>query len=107
MRRFGQVIGVDPARYQEYVAAHADVWPGVLARIADCNIRDYSIYAFGELLFATFEYHGEDFDADMRRMADDPETQRWWAYVMPMQRPLEGRGDGEWWATMTEVFHVD
>lgn len=107
MRRFGQVIGVDPGRYEEYVTAHADVWPGVLARIADCGIRNYSIYAFGDRLFAYFEYHGDDFDGDMRRMADDPETQRWWAYVMPMQRPLDGRADGEWWATMTEVFHVD
>ncbi len=107
MRRFGQVIGVRPERYREYVAAHADVWPGVLARITDCHIRNYSIYAFGDQLFAYFEYHGDDFDADMRRMADDPETQRWWAHVMPMQRPLEGRADGEWWASMTEVFHVD
>jgi L-rhamnose mutarotase len=107
VRRFGQAIGVDPAHYQDYVTAHADVWPGVLARIADCNIRNYSIYAFGDQLFAYFEYVGDDFEADMRRMADDPETQRWWAYVMPMQRPLEGRADGEWWATMTEVFHVD
>ncbi len=107
MRRFGQVIGVDPAQHGDYVAAHADVWPGVLARIADCNIRNYSIYAFGDQLFAYFEYVGDDFEADMRRMADDPETQRWWAYVMPMQRPVEGRADGEWWATMTEVFHVD
>lgn len=107
MRRFGQAIGVEPARYQEYATAHANVWPGVLARITDCNIRNYSIYAFGDQLFAYFEYHGDDFEADMRRMADDPETQRWWAHVMPMQRPLAGRADGEWWATMTEVFHVD
>lgn len=107
MRRFGQVIGVEPARYQEYVTAHADVWPAVLARISDCNIRNYSIYTFGDQLFAYFEYVGDDFETDMRRMADDPETQRWWAFVKPMQRPLDGRADGEWWATMTEVFHLD
>ncbi|MCY7417114.1 MAG: L-rhamnose mutarotase [Chloroflexi bacterium] len=107
MRRFGQVIGLDLDRYEEYVAAHAAVWPGVLARISVSNIRNYSIYSFGDQLFAYFEYVGGDFEGDMARMAADPETQRWWDVMMPMQRPLDGRAEGEWWATMTEVFHTD
>lgn len=107
MKRFGQVIGVKPERYQEYVAAHANVWPTVLARITASNIQNYSIYSLGDQLFAYFEYVGDDFDGDMQRMADDLETQRWWDLVMPMQEPVEGRGAGEWWATMREVFHVD
>ena len=40
-------------------------------------------------------------------MAADAETQRWWAVCMPCQVPLETRGDGDWWAEMEEVFHVD
>ncbi len=107
MQRFGQLIGVRPERYAEYAAAHAAVWPGVLARIHDSNIRNYSIYAFGDQLFAYFEYVGDDFAADMARMAEDAETQRWWDFMMPMQRPVDGRAEGEWWATMTEVFHTD
>ena len=63
MERFGQVIGLKPERYAEYVAAHAAVWPGVLAKIRECNIRNYSIFAFGEdRLFAYFEYVGDDFE---------------------------------------------
>jgi len=107
MQRFGQLIGVKPERYAEYTAAHAAVWPGVLARIRESNIRNYSIYAFGDRLFAYFEYIGDDFAADMARMAEDPETQRWWAVMMPMQEPVEGRAEGEWWANLTEVFHTD
>jgi len=107
MQRFGQLIGVKPERYAEYTTAHAAVWPGVLARIRASNIRNYSIYAFGDQLFAYFEYVGDDFAADMARMAEDPETQRWWDVMMPMQAPVDGRGEGEWWATMTEVFHTD
>ena len=107
MKRMGALLGIKPEHIERYKELHAAVWPEVLAKIADCNIRNYSIYAFGDQLFAYFEYVGDDFEADMRRMADDPETQRWWAHVMPMQRPVEGRADGEWWATMTEVFHVD
>ena len=45
VKRFGQVIGVKPEAYDEYVKAHAAVWPSILAKIAECNIRNYSIYA--------------------------------------------------------------
>jgi L-rhamnose mutarotase len=26
---------------------------------------------------------------------------------MPLQKPLETRTEGEWWANMEEVFHAD
>ena len=107
MKRFGQVIGIRPEHAEEYIRLHADVWAGVLSMIQECNIRNYSIYRFGDLLFAYMEYHGDDFDADMAKMAADPETQRWWDLCMPMQKPVEEREEGEWWHTIPEVFHMD
>lgn len=109
MKRYGSVIGLSEEGKAEYKALHAAVWPGVLAKIAECNIRNYSIYLKEpeNLMFAYFEYHGQDFAADMAAMAADPETQRWWAVCMPLQRPLDTRKDGEWWADMEEVFHCD
>ena len=47
------------------------------------------------------------FAADMAQMAADPETQEWWALCKPMQEPVPDRAEGEWWATMNEVFHTD
>ena len=76
-------------------------------RITESNIRNYSIFHRGGQLFAYFEYVGDDFEGDMARMAEDPETQRWWDWMMPMQEPLADRSEGEWWATMEEVFHLD
>jgi L-rhamnose mutarotase len=109
MKRYGSVIGLSEEGKAEYRKLHAAVWPGVLAKIADCNIRNYSIFLKEpeNLMFSYFEYHGTDFAADMARMAADPETQRWWAINMPLQRPLDTRKEGEWWADMTEIFHVD
>jgi L-rhamnose mutarotase len=107
MKRFGQVIGVKPETYDEYVAAHAAVWPEVLDMISKSNIKNYSIYHHNNQLFAYFEYHGDDFEADMQKMADDPKTQEWWEWMMPMQEPLETRAEDEWWSTMLEVFHHD
>jgi L-rhamnose mutarotase len=95
------------ANREEYERLHAAVWPEVLAKIEEVNIRNYSIYRYGEILFSYFEYVGEDFDADMAKMAADPKTQEWWGVCMPLQRPVEDRAAGEWWASIPEVFHVD
>ena len=86
---------------------HANTWPGVLKVIEDCNIRNYSIFLHGDLLFAYMEYHGDDFEADMAKMAADEITQKWWDICMPMQNPVEDRAEGEWWKTLQEVFHTD
>lgn len=109
MKRMGMVIGIAPERVDEYKRLHAAVWPSVLARIAACNIRNYTIYLREpeNLLFATWDYHGTDIAADLAAMAADPETRRWWTLTDPCQRPLASRAAGEHWAAMEEVFHVD
>ena len=109
MQRMGMMIGLEPEKAAEYKRLHADVWPGVLKMISDCNIRNYSIYLKEpeNILFGYWEYHGEDFASDAAKMAADRETQRWWDVCMPCQKPLETRKDGEWWAMMEEVFHLD
>jgi L-rhamnose mutarotase len=107
MKRFGQIIGLKPGHYGAYKKYHAEVWPEVLKTITACNIRNYSIFHKDGLLFAYMEYVGDDFDADMKKMAADPKTQEWWAIMEPMQQPLENRKEGEWWANMEEVFHLD
>jgi L-rhamnose mutarotase len=107
MTRYGMVIGLRPeaeAKYKEY---HAAVWPEVLKRIGECNIRNYSIFLHNHMLFGYFEYYGTDYAADMAKMAADKTTQEWWAIMEPMQSPLEDRKPGEWWTAMEEVFHAE
>jgi L-rhamnose mutarotase len=107
MQRHGSVLRLQPGKYDEYRRLHAAVWPAVLARITACHIRNYSIYHRDGWLFSYFEYHGEDFAADMARMAADPVTQDWWKLCQPCQDPLPDRAPGEWWAGMEELFHHD
>jgi len=107
LRRYGMVLRVRPERFEEYKRCHKAVWPGVLRRITESKITNYSIYHREGWLFAYFEYRGDDFEADMRGMAADPETLRWWDVMQPMQDPLPSRAPGEWWAPMEEVFHHD
>mmetsp|Transcript_1742 Transcript_1742/g.3973 ORF Transcript_1742/g.3973 Transcript_1742/m.3973 type:complete len:108 (-) Transcript_1742:3-326(-) len=107
MRRFGQVIDIKADRLDEYKTYHAAVWPGVLRAIKQSNIQNYSIYLRGCTLFAYFEYTGDDFEEDMKRMAADQTTQDWWKIMEDIQIPRPDRQPGEWWANMEEVFHLD
>ena len=111
VQRFGSVIGLKAEKKDYYVKLHAETWPSVLEQIRRSNIRNYSIYMTeleGKLyLFAYFEYAGDDFEADMKEMAKDPETQRWWKETDPCQFRIPGTPDGEQWKRMPEVFHTD
>ena len=107
MQRYGMILKVKPEKLEEYKRLHADVWPEVLDMIRECNIRNYSIFHRDGYLFSYFEYVGEDFEADMEKMAADPKTQEWWDVCMPCQEPVETAEEGEWWAPMEELFHCD
>ncbi len=108
MQRMARVVRLRPETEAEYLRLHQAVWPSVLATIAGCNIRNYSIFLRRPemLLFAVWDYHGDDWAADAARIAADPETRRWWALTDPCQEKLQSCAEGEWWAPMTEVFHT-
>lgn len=112
MQRYGTVIGLRADKLEEYKALHAAAWPGVLQKIKESHIQNYSIYLRQlddgrHYLFSYFEYTGTDFAADMAKMAADETTQRWWSLCKPCQQPLDSRAPDEWWASMEEVFHQD
>jgi L-rhamnose mutarotase len=86
------------------------VWPGVMKKITACNIRNYSIYLHqlddgNYYLFSYFEYVGNDYAGDMKKMAGDPLTQQWWKLTDPCQQPVKNHKNKEWWTQMQEVFH--
>jgi L-rhamnose mutarotase len=110
--RYGSITGLKPEKMAYYKKLHAAVWPGVLKKITACNIHNYSIYLKEiegkQYLFSYFEYTGNDFAADMKKMAADTTTQRWWKETAPTQIPLpDAAAKGETWSNMEEVFHKD
>ncbi len=111
IKRFGSVIGLKPEKEQYYRELHANAWPTVIERIRKSNIRNYSIYITEiegkKYLFSYFEYVGEDFEADMEQIANDPETQRWWRETDPCQRQLPNRQSGANWSDMEMVFLLE
>lgn len=107
MKRYGSIIKVVPEKLEEYKQLHAAVWPAVLAQIRRSNIRNYSIFYKDGMLFSYFEYIGVDYEKDMAAMAADPVTQEWWELCIPCQMPVETRNEGEWWASLEEVFYTN
>ena len=110
-QRFAWVTGLKPDKAAYYENLHAHAWPGVLKQIKASHIQNFSIHEReidGKLyLFAYLEYTGTNFDLDMKRMAADPETQRWWHETDPCQSPLpDAAAAGKTWADTKEVFYL-
>jgi L-rhamnose mutarotase len=112
VQRYGMITGLKPEKEAYYRDLHAHPWPAVNKMIRDCNIRNYSIYVKEidgkKYLFSYFEYVGNDFDADMKKMAADSETVRWWKETDPCQAPLpDAAAKAKIWSTAEEVYHLD
>jgi L-rhamnose mutarotase len=111
MERRAFIIRLREGKRAEYERLHTAVPKAVLATIEACGIRNYSIFLKTlddgrDYLFASYEYVGKDFAADQKKMAADPATQRWWKLTDPLQEPIDAREEGEWWASMREVFRL-
>ena len=111
VKRCHAVTGLRREKAEYYLRLHESVWPDVLRAIERVHIRNFSIAVQeidGELyLFSYYEYVGHDYVADMKRLAEDPHTKRWWRETAPCQRPLPGAAaEGVIWLEAKEVFHT-
>jgi L-rhamnose mutarotase len=107
MTRYGMVIQLKPEKIEEYKKLHQHVWPEVLAILSKYHIKNYSIFLKDNLLFGYLEYHGNDYADDMKKIANEEVTKRWWKLTDPCQESLSTSGKGEWWSLMEEVFHLE
>jgi len=110
-RRLAWVTGLRPEKAAYYEKLHANPMPGVNAMIKACHLQNVSVHKFeisGNLyLFFYGEYTGDNFEADMAKMAADPATQRWWKETDPCQLPLPAAAAaGRIWADTKEVYFL-
>lgn len=99
--RFGQIGRLKKEKIEEYEALHANPWPAVIQTIRDCNLKSYSIFRKEDQVFAYFEYVGDNFEKDMDKMAEDPQTQLWWTYTKPCFV------ENEFYVDMKQIFYCD
>ncbi len=109
--RHAWITGLKPDMAVRYRDLHAHPWPTVNQTLKDLHIQNFSIHQCeidGKVyLFAYLEYTGTDFAGDMKRMAADPETQRWWKQTDPCQIPLpDAAAKGKIWSDLNELYYL-
>lgn len=103
-KRFCQRAFLKREKIEEYRRLHAAVWPDVLKTIKACNLENYSISIMDNMVVSYFEYTGDDYDADMDKMAADPVTQEWWKHTKPC---FEGHDQGVYYEDLEEIFYYE
>lgn len=106
-RRFGQIGRLKKEKIDEYVKLHAAVWPDVMKMITECNLQNYSIFIRDDLVFSYFEYTGDDYEADMKKMAADETTQRWWSYTRPCFEKYNEESTEAFYEDMETIFYME
>jgi L-rhamnose mutarotase len=101
-QRSAFVLRVRPDRIDEYVEAHANVWPEMLAALREAGISNYTIFRHGNEMFGYFE--SDDLEAAAAYMAAQEVNARW---QDAMAELLEERVPDAGPATLEEIFRLD
>ena len=110
MKRYVLTVNLrdDPAveTYRDY---HRRVWPEVLESLRTVGVEGMDIYQLGRRLVMILQLtDGLDFRrAFATHMASSPRVAEWERLMKSLQEPSPGAPDGEWWAAMERVFHLE
>ena len=103
---FGQLGRLKKEKIEEYEALHANPWPEVQKVLHEGSLRNYSIFLEGSLVFAYFEYVGDDYEADMEKMGEDVHMQRWLTHTRPCFEEYGIHKDALYYADMKQIFYL-
>ncbi len=101
-QRSAFVLRVRPDKIDEYVEAHQNVRPEMLAALHEAGIRNYTIFREGNLVFGYFE--SDDLEAAAAYMGAQEINARW---QDTMARLLEDRVPNAGPPTLEEVFRLE
>jgi L-rhamnose mutarotase len=96
------VLRVRPDKIDEYVKAHQNVWPEMLAALRDAGIRNYTIFRSGNEVFGYFE--SDDLEAAAEYMEAQGVNARWQDTMAGL---LEERVPDAGPSTLEAIFRLD
>ena len=106
VKRVGMVVKLKPECVADYRRLHADSNPGVRDLLGKYHLANFNIFLqqIGDdfFEFGYYEYTGDDFQADMAALAQEPRNQAWLEICDPMQVPVSGASG---WAEMERVYY--
>lgn len=98
----------DQGLIQEYEAYHQQVWPEILASIAEAGIKKMEIYRVGNRLFMIMEtLPGFSFEAKSIADQQNHKVQAWETLMWRYQQALPFAKPGEKWMVMDKIFSFD
>ena len=107
MKRYCQTLTLvdNEEMIQQYVEAHAHVWPVIIQGQREVGILDMQIYRRGRQLFMICDtVDGFDWERDMARLATLPRQAEWEAYVSRFQGCDPNAKSDEKWQLMERIF---
>jgi L-rhamnose mutarotase len=101
-QRSAFVLRVRPEKIDEYLDAHKEVWPEMLAALREAGIRNYTIFRRGNEVFGYFE--ADDLEAAAVYMETKEVNARW---QDTMANLLEERVPDAGPPTLEEIFRLE
>jgi len=101
-QRSAFVLHVRPDKIDEYVEAHENVWPEMLAALRPAGIRNYTIFRNGNEMFGYFE--SDDLEAAAAYMEAQEVNARWQDTMAGL---LEERVPDAGPAALEPIFRLD
>ncbi len=102
MARSAFLLRIRPDRVDEYVAAHAAVWPEMREAISAAGIRNFSIHLAGTLAFGYLE--ADDLEASWAALGATEVNARWQTAMADL---LEARVADDGPGALREIFRLD
>lgn len=109
MKSFAMTINLkdDAAVIERYREHHRDVWPEVVDGLKSIGISKMKIFLHGRNLFMYMETPDDfDLERDFPRYMESPRALEWDRLMRGFQEPVARAREGEWWASMVEVFQL-
>lgn len=103
MKRIIMYSDLKPEKVEDYVTLHKNAWPELLEVISESNIHNYSISVRGTQVFTFYEYTGHDYDADMKKLDENPIMQEWWKFSKPC---FLNHDKQEYYEDLEEIFYL-
>ena len=107
MKRYCQTLKLtdNPELIEQYVEAHAHVWPEIIEGQHAVGILEMQIYRKGNRLFMICDTVDDfDWERDMKRLATMPRQAEWEAYVSQFQGCAANARSDEKWQLMEKIF---
>jgi L-rhamnose mutarotase len=102
---FTLMLRDDPQGVVEYRAAHAAVWPEVLAAFESCGVEDLQLFIRGRRLFMVLTtVDPVEPDEVFARLHAIPRYQAWDELMASFQDRAPEAGPDEWWAALEPLF---